>query len=90
MATVNVGLLASGGPLLAGQEHHWFWDGLKDGQIRWFIAHANNNPGIEHRLEITRTFTLMKVDGSRQMNFVVRNIGSSDFTYYKIYYAATS
>jgi hypothetical protein len=89
MATLNTGLWGYGGPLPAGGQQQWFEDGQKFGQVRWFMVHGNNNPGLEHRLEIPETFSLVKADGSRQINVFVRNVGASDFSFYAIFYAQT-
>lgn len=88
MAIVNSDVWAFGGPLAPGAQDHWFQDRLSYRQVRWFMAHAWNNPGREHRLEIPEVFTLMKPDGNRQTHVIVRNL-HIDYSFYVIFFAET-
>lgn len=88
MASVDTGLWAVGVGLPPGQEDWWFQDGQTYGQVRWFIAHPLHGGDIEQRAEIVEVFELVKVDGGRQINVHVRNVGNSDLTY-GIFFAQT-
>jgi len=88
MATVNTGLWAAGFDLLPGEQHHWFQDGQTYGRVRWFVAHPISLQGVERAVEIVEVFNLVKADGGRQINVIVRNVGTQ-VAHYGIFYAET-
>ena len=89
MAVVNTGLWVAGFNLPPGQQHHWFQDGQTYGQVRWFIAHPISLAGVERAVEIVRVFSLVKADGVRQINVIVRNVGTQT-AHYGIFFAETA
>ncbi len=88
-ATVNTGLWAYNLGLAPGAVDNWFQDGQTYGQVRWFLAYPFAGPPYEQRVEIAEVFELVKPDGGRQINVVVRNNGVNPVDY-AIWYAETS
>lgn len=88
MATVNKGLWVAGFDLPPGQQHHWAQDGQTFGQVRWFIAQPISLLGVQRAVEIVEVFTLVKADRTRQINVIVRNVGTQ-LAHYSIFFAET-
>jgi hypothetical protein len=89
MAQVTTGLWAAGFNLPPGQEHWWFQDGQTYGRVRWFSVHPISLQGVERAVEIVRVFNLVRADGVRQINVIVRNVGSR-VAHYGIFVAEAS
>jgi hypothetical protein len=83
---VSTGLWVTNFGLAPGNTDNWFQDGQTFGQVRWFLAHPFSGPPFEQRVEITEIFELVKVNGDRQINVIVRNNGSNPVDY-AIFYA---
>ena len=88
MAQVTKGLWVAGFNLPPGQQHHWVKDGQTFGQVRWFIAQPLALAGVQRSVEVVRVFSLVKADGVRQINVIVRNVGTQNANY-SIFFAET-
>ncbi|CAN5889208.1 hypothetical protein BH18ACI4_BH18ACI4_01480 [soil metagenome] len=88
MATVNTGLWVAGFNLPPGQQHHWQQNGQTFGRVRWFIAQPLSLLGVERAVEVVRVFSLVTAGGVRQINVIVRNVGTESANY-SIFFAET-
>jgi hypothetical protein len=86
MATLNTGLWVAGFDLAPGQQHHWIQDGQTFGKVRWFMAHPISLLGVAREVEVVRVFNLVRADGVRRLNVIVRNIGT-EVAHYSIFFA---
>jgi hypothetical protein len=86
---VNRALWTAGFSLAPGQVHLWVQDGQVFGRVRWFLAQPLALSGVDRAVEIERVFTRVREDGTRRIEVLVRNIGTTEANY-SIFVAETT
>jgi hypothetical protein len=86
---VNRALWAAGFGLGPGHVHHWVQDGQVFGKVRWFLVLPLALSGVDRAAEIERVFTRVRADGTRRIEVIVRNVGTT-VANYSIFVAETT
>jgi hypothetical protein len=86
---VNRALWTAGFNLGPGQVHHWVQDGQVFGRVRWFLASPIALSGVNRAVEIERVFTRVNAEGTRRIEVIVRNVGTT-VAHYSIFVAETT
>lgn len=78
---------AQGVELDVGQEHYWTWWGspVDDRRSAWPVIKPSPAYPGEKRVEVTRVAEVVEEDGSRTIQYVVKNTGSNLVRYYEVY-----
>jgi hypothetical protein len=86
---VNRSLWATGLSLAPGQTQQWVEDGQVFGRVRWFLAQPLALSGVNRAVEVERVFTRVLENGTRRIEVIVRNVGTT-VANYAIYVTETT